>query len=164
MPNDDITHPIPDLTGYITEGQIYIDRNMHKKGIYPPINVLPSLSRLMKRAIGKGMTRRDHPDVSNQMYSLYAQGKDSMAMKAVVGEEALTEDDKLYLKFHDRYENEFVKQGYYENRTIFNSLEKAWDLLSLFPKEKLTKIGESIIDEFYMRAKREFDQEMNHIE
>jgi len=119
MPNDDITHPIPDLTGYITEGQVYIDRNMHKKGIYPPINVLPSLSRLMKRAIGKGMTRVDHPDVSNQMYSLYAQGKDSMAMKAVVGEEALTEDDKLYLKFHDRYENEFVKQGYYENRTIF---------------------------------------------
>lgn len=87
-----------------------------------------------------------------------------MAMKAVVGEEALTEDDKLYLKFHDRYENEFVKQGYYENRTIFQSLEKAWDLLSLFPKEKLTKIGEKVVDQFYMRAKREFDQEMNKIE
>jgi V-type H+-transporting ATPase subunit B len=161
MPNDDITHPIPDLTGYITEGQIYIDRNMHKKGIYPPINVLPSLSRLMKRAIGVGMTRKDHPDISNQMYSLYAQGKDTMAMKAVVGEEALTEDDKLYLKFHDRFEGEFIKQGYYENRTIFQSLDKSWDLLSLFPKEKLSKIKEGITDEFYMRAKREFDEDNN---
>jgi len=164
MPNDDITHPIPDLTGYITEGQVYIDRNMHKKGIYPPINVLPSLSRLMKHAIGEGMTRKDHPDVSNQMYSLYAIGKDTIAMKAVVGEEALTEDDKLYLKFHDRFENEFIKQGYYENRTIFNSLDKAWDLLSLFPKEKLSKIKEGITNEFYMRAKREFDEEQNQIQ
>jgi len=104
MPNDDITHPIPDLTGYITEGQVYIDRNMHKRGIYPPINVLPSLSRLMKRAIGEGMTRKDHPDVSNQMYAFYAQGKDTQAMKAVVGEEALTDEDRLFLQFHDRFE------------------------------------------------------------
>jgi V-type H+-transporting ATPase subunit B len=109
MPNDDITHPIPDLTGYITEGQIYVDRQMHKRDIYPPINVLPSLSRLMKHAIGKGMTREDHPSVCNQMYSFYAMGKDTQAMKAVVGEEALTPDDKLYLQFHDRFEVEFVK-------------------------------------------------------
>ena len=136
-------------------------RDLNKKGIYPPINVLPSLSRLMKRAIGPGMTRKDHPDISNQMYSLYAQGKDTMAMKAVVGEEALTEDDKLYLKFHDRFEGEFIKQGYYENRTIFQSLDKSWDLLSLFPKEKLSKIKEGITDEFYMRAKREFDEDNN---
>jgi len=95
MPNDDITHPIPDLTGYITEGQIFIDRNLHTKQIYPPINVLPSLSRLMKSAIGEGMTRKDHPDVSNQLYANYAIGKDTMAMKAVVGEEALSADDHL---------------------------------------------------------------------
>ena len=161
MPNDDITHPIPDLTGYITEGQIYIDRAMFKKGIYPPINVLPSLSRLMKHAIGKGMTRNDHPDVSNQLYALYAQGKDTMAMKAVVGEEALSEDDKLYLQFHDRFETEFVKQGHYENRTIFDSLDIAWNLLSLFQREKLSKISNKIKDEYYMRASRDFHENRN---
>merc|ERR1712159_102334 len=151
MPNDDITHPIPDLTGYITEGQIYIDRNMAKRGIYPPINVLPSLSRLMKHAIGTGMTRIDHPEVANQMYALYAQGKDTMAMKAVVGEEALTDEDKLYLQFHDRYEKEFVKQGEYQKRTIFNSLDKAWDLLRLFPENMLKKIPKKVKDEFFSR-------------
>jgi V-type H+-transporting ATPase subunit B len=161
MPNDDITHPIPDLTGYITEGQVYIDRNMHKRGIYPPINVLPSLSRLMKRAIGEGMTRKDHPDVSNQMYAFYAQGKDTQAMKAVVGEEALTDEDRLFLQFHDRFEQEIVNQDYYENRTIFESLDKAWDLLSLFKKEKLSKINNKIKDQFYMRSKREFDDGRN---
>merc|ERR1719183_1249184 len=116
MPNDDITHPIPDLTGYITEGQVYIDRNMHKRGIYPPINVLPSLSRLMKRAIGEGMTRADHNAVSNQLYASYATGKDVQAMKAVVGEEALTDEDRLFLQFHDRFEQDFIKQGIMENR------------------------------------------------
>jgi V-type H+-transporting ATPase subunit B len=108
MPNDDITHPIPDLTGYITEGQIFIDRALHNRKVYPPINVLPSLSRLMKSAIGKGMTRDDHPDVSNQLYAFYAIGKDTLAMKAVVGEEALSEDDKLYLEFLDKFESEFL--------------------------------------------------------
>jgi len=155
MPNDDITHPIPDLTGYITEGQVYIDRNMYKRGIYPPINVLPSLSRLMKRAIGPGMTRNDHPDVSDQMYSFYAQGKDTQAMKAVVGEEALTDEDKLYLDFHDRFEKEFINQGKYENRTIFDSLDKAWDLLTLFKKGQLNRIKNSIKDEYFTRAKRD---------
>ena len=111
MPNDDITHPIPDLTGYITEGQIYLDRALNKRGIYPPINVLPSLSRLMKSAIGKGMTRHDHNAVSNQLYTNYATGKDVMAMKAVVGEEALTSEDQFYLKFTDDFENTFVSQG-----------------------------------------------------
>ena len=158
MPNDDITHPIPDLTGYITEGQIYIDRMMFKRGIYPPINVLPSLSRLMKRAIGEEMTRSDHPDVSNQMYAFYATGKDTQAMKAVVGEEALTDEDRLFLQFHDRFESEFVKQEMMENRTIFQSLDKAWDLLSLFPKDKLSKISKKHRDVFYQRAKREFDE------
>mmetsp|Transcript_14425 Transcript_14425/g.58422 ORF Transcript_14425/g.58422 Transcript_14425/m.58422 type:complete len:328 (+) Transcript_14425:407-1390(+) len=102
MPNDDITHPIPDLTGYITEGQIYLDRQLHNRQIYPPINVLPSLSRLMKSAIGEGMTRKDHSDVSNQLYAAYAIGKDVIAMKAVVGEEALSQEDMLYLEFHDK--------------------------------------------------------------
>merc|ERR1739845_263151 len=118
MPNDDITHPIPDLTGYITEGQIYLDRQLHTKGVFPPINVLPSLSRLMKSAIGEGMTRNDHGSVSNQLYANYAQGKDVLAMKAVVGEEALSAEDKLYLEFLEKFEDSFVSQGYYENRTI----------------------------------------------
>lgn len=108
MPNDDITHPIPDLTGYITEGQIFIDRQLHNKQIYPPINVLPSLSRLMKSAIGKGFTREDHPSVSNQLYANYAIGKDTAAMKAVVGEEALNESDHKYLDFLKKFESEFI--------------------------------------------------------
>merc|ERR1712146_792054 len=125
MPNDDITHPIPDLTGYITEGQIYIDRALNTKHIYPPINVLPSLSRLMKTAIGEGKTRFDHSEVSNQLYANYATAKDTAAMKAVVGEEALSKDDLLYLEFLDKYETHFVNQGECDNRTIFNSLTKA---------------------------------------
>lgn len=133
MPNDDITHPIPDLTGYITEGQIFIDRQLHNKQIYPPINVLPSLSRLMKSAIGEGMTRDDHPEVSNQLYANYAIGKDTAAMKAVVGEEALSADDHLYLEFLAKFESNFIAQGQYETRTIFKSLEKAWKLLRIFP-------------------------------
>nr|KAF6400404.1 ATPase H+ transporting V1 subunit B2 [Rousettus aegyptiacus] len=111
MPNDDITHPIPDLTGYITEGQIYVDRQLHNRQIYPPINVLPSLSRLMKSAIGEGMTRKDHADVSNQLYACYAIGKDVQAMKAVVGEEALTSDDLLYLEFLQKFERNFIAQA-----------------------------------------------------
>lgn len=110
MPNDDITHPIPDLTGYITEGQIYVDRALQNRQIYPPINVLPSLSRLMKSAIGEGMTRKDHGDVSNQLYANYAIGKDVQAMKAVVGEEALSSEDHLYLEFLEKFEGKFVNQ------------------------------------------------------
>ena len=116
MPNDDITHPIPDLTGYITEGQIYVDRQLHNRQIYPPINVLPSLSRLMKSAIGEGRTRRDHADVSNQMYAKYAIGRDAHAMKAVVGEEALSSEDRLSLEFLAKFEQQFLSQGPYENR------------------------------------------------
>jgi len=119
MPNDDITHPIPDLTGYITEGQIFIDRNMHNRQIYPPINVLPSLSRLMKSAIGKGLTREDHPLVSNQLYNFYATAIDTLSMKAVVGEDALTTDDKNFLVFLEKFETEFIKQSNYGGRTIF---------------------------------------------
>ena len=151
MPNDDITHPIPDLTGYITEGQIFIDRNLHNRQIYPPINVLPSLSRLMKSAIGKGMTRVDHPEVSNQLYAFYAIGKDTQAMKAVVGEEALSDDDRLYLEFLEKFEGSFLRQGPYDARDIFKSLDLAWGLLRTFPEKHLKKINRSNLDAFYKR-------------
>merc|ERR1711948_249428 len=151
MPNDDITHPIPDLTGYITEGQIYLDRILDNKQIYPPINLLPSLSRLMKSAIGKGMTRYDHDCVSNQMYAAHGQGKDVEAMKAVVGEEALSEDEHKYLEFTDKFESKFIAQGPYENRDIFASLDVAWTLLRIFPQELLKKIPQKLKDQFYDR-------------
>jgi V-type H+-transporting ATPase subunit B len=165
MPNDDITHPIPDLTGYITEGQIFIDRTLHNKQIYPPINVLPSLSRLMKSAIGEGMTREDHPAVSNQMYANYAAGKETQALKAVVGEEALSTEEKRFLEFEREYENKFVRQDPYENRTVFDSLDLAWDLLETFPKEALKQIKPEIRAKFYNRADRkkyreEFEADM----
>lgn len=148
----DITHPIPDLTGYITEGQIFVDRQLYNRGIYPPINVLPSLSRLMKSAIGEGMTRRDHGDVSNQLYAKYAIGRDAAAMKAVVGEEALSSEDKLSLEFLEKFERSFITQGAYENRTIFESLDLAWSLLRIYPKELLNRIPAKIINEFYQRS------------
>mmetsp|Transcript_6510 Transcript_6510/g.5796 ORF Transcript_6510/g.5796 Transcript_6510/m.5796 type:complete len:367 (-) Transcript_6510:53-1153(-) len=151
MPNDDITHPIPDLTGYITEGQIFIDRNLHNRQIYPPINVLPSLSRLMKSAIGEGMTRVDHPEISNQLYAFYAIGKDTQAMKAVVGEEALSDDDRLYLEFLEKYEGGFLRQGPYDARDIFKSLDLAWGLLRLFPEKHLKKVSRKNLDAFYKR-------------
>jgi V-type H+-transporting ATPase subunit B len=155
MPNDDITHPIPDLTGYITEGQIYVDRQLHNRQIYPPINVLPSLSRLMKSAIGEGMTRDDHGDVSNQLYANYAIGKDVLSMKAVVGEDALSNEDHLYLEFLGKYEQNFLCQGFEETRTIFQSLDIAWQLLRIFPKEMLMRIQEKTKNKYYDR-KTEF--------
>eukprot|EP00968_Pinguiococcus_pyrenoidosus_P002516 scaffold143_cov260-Pinguiococcus_pyrenoidosus.AAC.9 len=151
MPNGDITHPIPDLTGYITEGQIYLDTQLHNKDVFPPINVLPSLSRLMKSAIGVGMTRDDHYPVSMQLYANYAMGKDVMAMKAVVGEEALSSDDILYLEFLERFETTFVNQGAYENRDIFESLDKAWEMLRRFPPDLLKKISQKLKDKYYDR-------------
>ncbi|KAK3320843.1 P-loop containing nucleoside triphosphate hydrolase protein [Cercophora scortea] len=152
MPNDDITHPIPDLTGYITEGQIFVDRNLHNRGIYPPINVLPSLSRLMKSAIGEGMTRNDHGDVSNQLYAKYAIGRDAAAMKAVVGEEALSAEDKLSLEFLEKFERQFISQGPYESRTIFESLDLAWSLLRIYRKDMLNRIPAKVINEYYTRT------------
>jgi len=149
MPNDDITHPIPDLTGYITEGQIFVDRTLNNRQIYPPINVLPSLSRLMKSGIGKGMTRADHPNVSDQLYANYAIGQDTRAMKAVVGEEALSDDEHKYLEFTDKFEEQFVAQGPYQNRDIFESLNVAWRLLRIFPKELLKKIPVKVRDQYW---------------
>ncbi|EPZ31141.1 V-type ATPase [Rozella allomycis CSF55] len=154
MPNDDITHPIPDLTGYITEGQIYVDRQLHNRQIYPPINVLPSLSRLMKSAIGEGMTRNDHGDVSNQLYAKYAIGRDAQAMKAVVGEEALNQEDKLSLEFLEKFEKTYISQGYYESRTIYESLDLAWSLLRIFPKEMLNRIPQKVLQEYYQRERK----------
>ena len=154
MPNDDITHPIPDLTGYITEGQIFIDRALHNKQIYPPINVLPSLSRLMKSAIGEGFTRIDHPSVSNQMYANYAAGKETQALKAVVGEEALSPEEKRYLEFETQYEKRFLSQDAYENRDIFTSLNLSWELLEAFPPEELKQIKPDLRDQFYKRDRR----------
>jgi V-type H+-transporting ATPase subunit B len=151
MPNDDITHPIPDLTGYITEGQVFVDRALHNRQIYPPINVLPSLSRLMKSGIGKGMTRADHANVSDQLYANYAIGQDTRAIKAVVGEEALNDEDHLYLEFIDKFEERFVQQGPYEMRDIFNSLDVAWELLRIFPEDMLKKLPKKIKDEYYPR-------------
>merc|ERR1711915_750830 len=157
MPNDDITHPIPDLTGYITEGQIFVDRGLYNRQIYPPINVLPSLSRLMKSGIGEKdgvkMTRKDHPNVSDQLYANYAIGQDTRAMKAVVGEEALSADEHTYLEFTDKFEQEFLAQGPYENRDIFTSLDIAWGLLRIFPPELLKKIPQKLKDQFYARDK-----------
>ncbi|KAK0524167.1 Vacuolar ATP synthase subunit B [Tilletia horrida] len=151
MPNEDITHPIPDLTGYITEGQITIDRQLHNRQVYPPINVLPSLSRLMKSAIGPKHTRGDHGDVSNQLYANYAIGRDAASMKAVVGEEALSAEDKLSLEFLEKFETQFVTQGRYEARTIFDSLDLAWSLLRIMPKEMLNRISPKVIKEYYAR-------------
>lgn len=151
MPNDDITHPIPDLTGYITEGQIYVDRQLHNKGIYPPINVLPSLSRLMKSAIGENRTRKDHGDVSNQLYAKYAIGKDALSMKAVVGEDSLSNEDKISIDFLNRFEKEFLGQGKEEDRSIEESLDLAWEILSVFPPEMLNRIPNSLIKEYYGR-------------
>lgn len=155
----DITHPIPDLTGYITEGQIFIDRQLDNKGIYPPINVLPSLSRLMKSAIGEGRTRKDHGDVSNQLYAKYAIGRDAAAMKAVVGEEALSSEDKLSLEFLEKFERSFISQGAYESRSIHESLDLAWSLLRIYPKELLNRIPAKVLDQYYQRSRGGADED-----
>merc|ERR1712137_1248913 len=149
MPNGDITHPIPDLTGYITEGQVFVDTQLNNRQISPPINVLPSLSRLMKSGIGKGMTRFDHPNVADQMYANYAAGQDARGMKAVVGEEALSDEEHLFLEFTEKFETKFLKQGPYEKRDIFTSLDIAWELLRIFPEAKLKKIPQKVKDQFY---------------
>lgn len=149
MPDDDITHPIPDLTGYITEGQIVLSRELHHKGIKPPINVLPCLSRLMKRGIGKGRTREDHDDVSNQCYAAYAEGCELRDLIAVVGEEALSERDRKFLKFSDLFENQFIAQRADEDRSIEDTLGLAWKLLSTLPKDELKRIEEEYITKYY---------------
>ncbi|MBS3815695.1 MAG: V-type ATP synthase subunit B [Hadesarchaea archaeon] len=149
MPSDDITHPIPDLTGYITEGQLVMERELHRKGIYPPINVLPSLSRLMKDGIGEEQTREDHEGVANQLYAAYAEGRDVRELVEVVGEEALSERDRLYLEFADKFENKFVNQDTDENRDLEETLELGWELLSELPEGELKRIETEYIEKYH---------------
>ncbi len=152
MPNDDITHPIPDLTGYITEGQIVLERSLHQTAIYPPINVLPSLSRLMKDGIGAGYTREDHNDLANQLFSAYAHVGDARNLASVIGEDELSPLDKRYLKFGKRFEQEFVGQGKEDNRSITETLDLGWDLLSVLPREELDRVDTKILDKYYHSA------------
>ncbi|MBQ3583678.1 MAG: V-type ATP synthase subunit B [Lachnospiraceae bacterium] len=149
MPNDDITHPIPDLTGYITEGQIVLDRVLHGQSIYPPINVLPSLSRLMKDGIGEGYTRDDHQSIANQLFSSYAKVGEARALASVIGEDELSDTDKKYLEFGKAFEHEFVAQKDYENRDIITTLNLGWKLLHILPKEELDRIDTKILDKYY---------------
>ncbi|WP_186431035.1 V-type ATP synthase subunit B [Clostridium sp. BSD9I1] len=149
MPNDDITHPIPDLTGYITEGQIVLNRGVYQKNIYPPVNILPSLSRLMKDGIGEDYTRADHPDVSNQLFSSYSHVQDVVALAQVIGEDELSEIDKIYVEFGRQFEERFLKQGFEEDRSIGETLDLAWDILSILPKGELDRVNPKILDEYY---------------
>ena len=149
MPNDDITHPIPDLTGYITEGQIVLGRQLHGQSIYPPISVLPSLSRLMKDGIGEGYTRADHQDVANQLFSCYAKVGDARSLASVIGEDELSPIDKQYLVFGNEFEHEFIGQGMDENRSMEDTLNKAWELLGLLPREELDRVNTKVLDQYY---------------
>ena len=153
MPNDDITHPIPDLTGYITEGQIVLDRALDYKGIYPPISVLPSLSRLMKDGIGEGYTREDHSTLANQLLSTYAKVQDAKALASVIGEDELSNEDKLLLKFGAEFEEKFLNQGYNENRSITQTLDLGWELLSTLPRNMLDRVDDQTIKQYYKPKK-----------
>ena len=148
MPGDDITNPIPDLTGYITEGQIVMSRELQRKGVYPPVDVLPSLSRLMNQGIGKGRTREDHRGVADQLYSAYATGKDLRSLSAIVGEESLSSSDKSYLKFADNFENKYVTQKLDEDRTIEDTLEISYDLLSELPETEMKRLKKDFIQKY----------------
>ncbi|QRF75217.1 V-ATPase subunit B [Thermoplasmatales archaeon] len=148
MPGDDITNPIPDLTGYITEGQIVLSRDLQRKGVYPPIDVLPSLSRLMNQGIGKGRTREDHRGVADQLYSAYANGKDLRSLSAIVGEEALGSNDKLYLKFADEFERKFVNQGRMEDRNIETTLDIGWEMMSQLPVSDMKRLKRDFIEKY----------------
>ena len=149
MPEDDKTHPIPDLTGYITEGQIILSRELYKKGVVPPIDVLPSLSRLKDKGIGSGKTREDHADTMNQLFAAYARGKECKELAAILGDSALTATDKLYAKFAESFEKTYVSQGFTENRPIEETLDIGWKLLSMLPRSELKRIKEKFLDLYY---------------
>ena len=149
MPEDDITHPIPDLTGYITEGQIILSRDLYRKGVTPPIDVLPSLSRLKDKGIGEGKTRKDHADVLNQLFAIYARGKECKELMAILGEAALSDVDKLYAQFADEFENKYVSQGYEKDRSIEETLDVGWELLRTMPRSELKRVKKEYLDEFY---------------
>ena len=148
MPEDDKTHPIPDLTGYITEGQIILSRELDKKGVQPPINVLPSLSRLKDKGIGKGKTREDHADTMNQLFAAYSRGKDAKELMAILGESALSEVDLIYAKFADEFEKRYVSQGFQTDRTIEQTLETGWDLLRMLPRSELKRIRDEYLEKY----------------
>jgi len=148
MPEDDKTHPIPDLTGYITEGQIILSRELYKKGVMPPIDVLPSLSRLKDKGIGNGKTREDHADTMNQLFSAYARGKECKELAAILGDTALSAVDKLYAKFAEEFERDYVSQGSNENRTIEKTLDTGWQLLKILPKSELKRIKTQYIEKY----------------
>ncbi len=152
MPEDDKTHPIPDLTGYITEGQIILSRELYRKNVAPPIDVLPSLSRLKDKGIGEGKTRADHANTMNQLFSAYARGKDAKELMVILGESALTDIDKLYAKFADRFENEYVSQGYEKNRSIEETLDLGWELLRILPRSELKRIDDKYLDQYYDKS------------
>ena len=152
MPNDDITHPIPDLTGYITEGQIVLDRNLHGQAIYPPVSVLPSLSRLMKDGIGEGYTREDHQDLANQLFSAYAKVGDARNLASVIGEDELSPIDKKYLEFGKEFEKRYIGQGPGENRTMADTLDLGWELLGILPREELDRVDTKILDRYYKKT------------
>jgi V/A-type H+-transporting ATPase subunit B len=148
MPNDDITHPVPDLTGYITEGQIVLNRSLYQTGIYPPINVLPSLSRLMKDGIGKEYTREDHPNVANQVFSAYSKVQEVRALAQIIGEDELSETDRKYMEFGRQFEERFAKQDFEENRDINQTLDLMWELLGILPEQELTRIDPSLAKKY----------------
>ena len=152
MPEDDITHPIPDLTGYITEGQIILGRELHRKGVTPPINVLPSLSRLKDKGIGRGKTREDHADTMNQLFAAYSRGKDAKELAVILGDAALSDTDKLYARFADAFEEEYVSQGFYTNRSIEETLDLGWKLLSILPRAELKRIRDEYLDKYLPKA------------
>lgn len=159
MPEDDKTHPIPDLTGYITEGQIMLSRSLYKKKLSPPIDVLPSLSRLKDKGIGQGKTREDHADIFNQLYAAYARGKEVEELTVILGEAALTDMDKLYLKFAEKFENEYISQGEYENRSIDRTLDLGWKLLMMFPREELKRVRTEYLDKYLAKFKKEKEED-----
>ncbi len=155
MPEDDKTHPIPDLTGYITEGQIILSRELHKKGVTPPIDVLPSLSRLKNKGIGKGKTREDHADTMNQLFSAYARGKEAKELSAILGDAALSPVDRLYAKFAEEFENKYVSQGNYTDRTIEDTLRIGWELLTILPRAEMKRIRDKYLEEYFDKMKVE---------
>ncbi len=148
MPEDDKTHPIPDLTGYITEGQIILSRALHRKGIYPPVDVMPSLSRLKDKGIGKGKTREDHADLMNQLFAAYARGKEAKELAVILGEGALSEEDKAFAKFTDAFEDRYVRQGEYENRTVEETLALGWELLTIIPRRELKRVRDAYLEKY----------------
>jgi V/A-type H+-transporting ATPase subunit B len=149
MPDDDKTHPIPDLTGYITEGQIILSRELYRKGVRPPIDVLPSLSRLKDKGIGKNKTREDHANTMNQLFAAYARGKEAKELSVILGEAALSDVDKLYAKFSDEFEKSYVSQGFDTDRSIEETLDLGWKLLSILPKNELKRVKAEFIEQYY---------------